>query len=37
MMEAASTSEMLANFYQTIGHYSTEDSNLPATSLEAKF
>jgi hypothetical protein len=37
MMEAASTSETSANFYQTIWRYNTEDSHLPATSLEAKF
>jgi hypothetical protein len=28
MMEAARTSEMLANFYQAIWHYNPEDSHL---------
>jgi hypothetical protein len=37
MMEAASTSDMSSNFYQTIWRYNTEDNNLLAASLEAKF
>jgi hypothetical protein len=28
MMEAASTSEMLVNFYQTTWHYNPEDSHF---------
>jgi hypothetical protein len=28
MMEAARTSEMLVNFYQTTQHYNPEDSHL---------
>jgi hypothetical protein len=28
MMEAANTSEMLVNFYQTTWHYNPEDSHL---------
>jgi hypothetical protein len=28
MMEAATTSEMLVNFYQTTWHYNPEDSHL---------
>jgi hypothetical protein len=31
MMEAASTSETLVNFYQTARHYNPEDSHLEAT------
>jgi hypothetical protein len=31
MMEAASTSETLVNFYQTARHYNPEDSNLHST------
>jgi hypothetical protein len=30
MMEAASTSETLVNFYQTTQRYNPEDSHLPA-------
>jgi hypothetical protein len=29
MMEAASTSEMSVNFYQTTGRYNPNDSHLP--------
>jgi hypothetical protein len=31
MMEAASTSETLVNFYQTTWHYNPEDSHLHAS------
>jgi hypothetical protein len=34
MMEAASTSEMSVNFYQTTRHYNPEDSHLHTRSRE---
>jgi hypothetical protein len=33
VMEAASTSETLVNFYQTTRHYNPEDSHLQPTNM----
>jgi uncharacterized membrane protein len=35
MMEAANTSEMLINFYQTTNHKNPEDSHLQLTAIRS--